>query len=99
MSDNYEAVYAATRSAWSGFSGHSLLQTVVQQFDISYPKQLIQQELLRAIEEYKRPSVLYRPALTNHGKMGWRAYYGSVAGCGETPAQAMADFDRKWEKP
>lgn len=46
------------------------------------------------------PSVLYRPALSIHGRR-WCAAYGRdhavrVVGFGWTPAEAMADFDKQW---
>jgi hypothetical protein len=46
------------------------------------------------------PSVLYRPNLMADGDM-WIALYGddlqvSVSGCGKTPAEAMAEFDKAW---
>lgn len=54
-----------------------------------------------ALSEQTRPSVLYRPSLAPDGNM-WCALYGEnlqegVAGFGETPAKAMADFDLNWE--
>jgi len=50
-----------------------------------------------------QPSVLYRPALSVDGNQ-WCALYGAdlqsgVAGFGDTPEQAMADFNRSWNKP
>ena len=48
-----------------------------------------------------RPSVLYRPRLVADGTM-WIALLGDdlqvgISGCGETPAEAMADFDKSFE--
>lgn len=48
-----------------------------------------------------RPSVLYRPAVYPDGSK-WCALYGrdlmeGVAGFGDTPAEAMSDFDRQWK--
>lgn len=50
--------------------------------------------------EYLRPSVLYKPAISVDGNQ-WCALYGAdlqtgIAGFGDTPAQAMEDFDRNW---
>lgn len=47
-----------------------------------------------------RPSSLYRPDLTRDGNM-WCALYGQnlmdgVAGFGESPELAYADFDKQW---
>jgi hypothetical protein len=51
------------------------------------------------------PSVIYRPALSQDGGK-WCALYGAnlqegVAGFGDTPAEAMRDFDNHWtsERP
>lgn len=46
------------------------------------------------------PSAVYRPAISMDGEK-WCALYGDnlqdgVAGFGDSPAQAMADFDRAW---
>lgn len=51
--------------------------------------------------EQRRPHVLMKPSLGKDGNM-WCALYGDniqegVCGFGETPAQAMADFDKNWE--
>lgn len=53
-----------------------------------------------AAADARRPSVLYRPALTADGTK-WCALYGEdlasgVAGFGDTPAEAMYDFDKAW---
>lgn len=50
--------------------------------------------------ERVRPSVLYRPALMADGNK-WCALYGEnlaegVAGFGDTPAEAMHEFDKAW---
>lgn len=57
-----------------------------------------------ATEEMRqRPSAIWRPALTQDGDH-WIALYGEdlavgVVGCGKTPEEAMADFDRAWRAP
>lgn len=48
------------------------------------------------------PSVLYRPRLFIDGNQ-WCALYGEnlqdgVAGFGDSPAEAMLEFDRNWNK-
>ena len=53
-----------------------------------------------AAASHERPSVLYRPSLTVDGNQ-WCAIYGEnlqdgVAGFGNSPADAMWDFDRNW---
>ncbi len=51
--------------------------------------------------EYTRPCVLFRPTLGLDGDK-WCALYGpnlaeGVAGFGDSPEAAMADFDRAWK--
>lgn len=53
-----------------------------------------------AAEEQQRPFHLLRPRIFPEGNM-WCALYGEnlqagVAGFGETPEDAAADFDRNW---
>ena len=55
---------------------------------------------MNAAIEQQRPSVLYRPALMVDGTR-WCALYGEnlaegVAGFGDTPAEAMHEFDKAW---
>lgn len=54
----------------------------------------------RAAEMKRLPSVLYRPSLFKRDGL-WIALYGDEgsqgpSGRGETPEQAMADFDKNW---
>lgn len=49
---------------------------------------------------YERPSAVFRPCLSIDGNK-WCALYGDnlqdgVAGFGDSPADAMWDFDRNW---
>lgn len=53
-----------------------------------------------AAARYDCPSAVYRPALSIDGNQ-WCALYGAnlqdgVAGFGDSPAEAMADFDARW---
>ena len=53
-------------------------------------------------EKMTAPHVLIRPHLTKDGNM-WSALHGDniqegVCGFGETPALAMADFDKNWRE-
>jgi hypothetical protein len=63
--------------------------------DWNYHQERVLTEAMR-----QRPSVLYRPMLSIDGDK-WCALYGAnlmegVAGFGESPETAMADFDRAW---
>ena len=51
-------------------------------------------------QELLRPSVVFRPKISKDGDQ-WIALYGEnlqdgVAGCGDTPDQAMHAFDLAW---
>lgn len=87
MSNDYQAVYDAVNLNFSG---------------ASYLWQHAQQEIYCVSAEMQRPSVLFRPALSIDGTK-WCALYGSnlqdgVVGFGDTPAAAMADFDKHWRE-
>lgn len=52
--------------------------------------------------ELMRPAILYKPALSIDGNK-WCALYGEnlqdgVAGFGDSPQEAMWDFDKAWAK-
>lgn len=98
MSDSYQAIYDAVRSRISGGDiGQAVRDAAFQAFDISFAREIVQQELCYAASQAARPSVLYRPTLSADGSH-WCALLGDnlqegVAGFGETPAEAMAAFD------
>lgn len=101
MSDTYDAVYNAVRSKISnGNVGDIVRDVAFQQFDISWMKGILQQEFTIAAQQMARPCVLYRPTILIDGNM-WCALYGDnpqdgVAGFGDSPFLAMADFDKNW---
>ena len=56
----------------------------------------------QAVAEHMRPSVCFRPALSIDGSQ-WCALYGEnlqdgVAGFGDSPSDAMLEFDANWHK-
>jgi hypothetical protein len=99
----YQAVYDAVRSRISPCDASSVLSEAARQaFDISYAREIVQQEMCIAASQAARPSVLYRPTLSADGDR-WCALLGDdlqtgVAGFGETPAAAMAAFDQAFFK-
>jgi len=102
MSDNYQAVYDAVRSRFHPFNSGQLIDVIARNFDISHAVSMLQQEISNIGYEYTRPSVLYRPSLSIDGNQ-WCALYGEnlqdgVAGFGNSPAQAMLDFDKQFCK-
>lgn len=68
-----------------------------------YEAQLLQTALQSANEHYEklsRPSYILKPALTVDGNQ-WCALFGEnlqdgIAGFGDTPELAYADFDHNW---
>ena len=100
MSDNYQAVYDAVKSSMPNMN--QLCSDIVAQFDFSHQAEIIKEDLLNIVSEQTRPSVLYRPSIQRDGNQ-WCALYGAdlhdgVAGFGDSPAEAMAEFDNEWRK-
>jgi hypothetical protein len=103
VTDTYQAVYDAVRSKLSGCDvGSAVNEAVRSSFGgASYLWEHAQQEIYAVSHELQRPSVLFRPSIEHDGDK-WCALYGAdniqagVAGFGDTPAEAMADFDKAW---
>lgn len=103
MSDNYQAIYDAVRSKISGGNLTDVAREVMRDaFDFSYARECMVQEFsfswANVSDDMRRPSVLYRPILSAAGS-SWCALLGEnlqvgVAGFGDTPAEAMAAFDK-----
>jgi len=54
------------------------------------------QEAIGIIQsEYVRPSVMFRPNVVKF-RESWRANYGDVHAIGNTPDEAMRNFDKLW---
>lgn len=103
MSDSYQAIYDAVRSRISnGDIGQAVHDVCWQHFDMSHARAMLQEQIYAVGFEMVRPSVLWRPLLAMDGNK-WHALYGpnqmeGVSGFGDTPAEAMADFDNNWWK-
>ena len=103
MTDTYQAIYDGVRSRMSnGDVGRAVEGVARDSFDISYIKQLAQQEISAVAYEWQRPSVVYRPTLMADGT-AWCALLGDdlqsgVAGFGDTPSAAMLAFDQAFWK-
>ncbi len=62
--------------------------------------EMAKESVLEASAEHARPCAVFRPRLSVDGNQ-WCALYGEnlqdgVAGFGNSPADAMWDFDRNW---
>ena len=60
----------------------------------------INENIRNAILNFETPSVLFKPNLSLDGDQ-WCALYGDnlqegVSGFGNSPSEAMADFDKEW---
>lgn len=98
--DTYQAIYDAVRSKVSTFNGYELVEGIRQQFDISHAVESVRYEFVNAAMAQQAPSFLFKPALSIDGNK-WCALYGTnlqdgVAGFGDSPGEAMADFDVNW---
>lgn len=83
-------------------SYQAVFDAAFRQFDISYVTAQAQQAISSVECELTRPSAVFRPRLFLDGAL-WCALYGDnlqdgVAGFGDSPANAMCDFDRNWHK-
>jgi len=68
--------------------------------EICHVAAMIGEEARISAQEYRRPCVIWRPRLFIDGNR-WCAFYGEnlqyrVAGFGDSPANAMLDFDKAW---
>jgi hypothetical protein len=102
MSNNYDAVYTAAYQAFRGDYSWAFENACREGLDFSWQKERIVQAFNETLEEWQRPSVLYRPTLTIDGNQ-WCALYGlnlqdGVAGFGDSPAHACRNFDAAWLK-
>jgi len=100
--DSYQAIYDAVRSRIPSCDLSGLADRIAIQFDFSHHAAIAAQEISCATYEHQRPSVLFRPVLTIDGNQ-WCALYGDnlqdgVAGFGDSPANAMHDFDKNWQE-
>ena len=104
MTDLYQATFDAVRSKIGNGNIGDAVSEAMRQADIGHYAQCAASAIAEAVtlaaREYERPSAVYRPTLGIDGNQ-WCALYGpslmeGVAGFGDTPAKAMADFDSNW---
>lgn len=104
--DSYQPIYDAVRSRISngdiGGAVESALRDAQLGFYVERAMASIDESACRAADAYAAPSAIYRPSLRIDGDQ-WCALYGEslqdgVAGFGDSPSKAMADFDRAWNE-
>lgn len=100
MSDNYQAVYDAARSRINGCDTGQAIENAIRAAGFDHTAEMGRRYLEETEWQQQRPCVLFRPRISIDGNQ-WCALYGDnlqdgVAGFGDSPALAMADFDRNW---
>ena len=98
--NSYQAIYDAVRSRISGGDIGSAIEAAIRVENLSHYAAMAAECSRGASAEQCRPSVLFKPNLSIDGDR-WCALYGEdlqrgVAGFGDSPAEAMWDFDRQW---
>ena len=102
MTDTYQPIYDAVRSRLSNGDIGSAVESAIREANLSHYIERAINSVQIAAGEYERPSVQFRPKLFIDGNQ-WCALYGKnlqdgVAGFGDSPAKAIYDFDRNWQK-
>ncbi|HBC9089468.1 TPA: hypothetical protein KE767_004481 [Citrobacter koseri] len=101
MSDTYQAVYDAVRSRISNADVGSAIESAMRDAQISFYFDRMACVFDEYASEQARPCVVFKPTLSQDGN-AWLAVLGDiptgVVGCGDSPAEAMYDFDKKWFK-
>lgn len=69
---------------------------------VSHACAMMQSDFAYYASRWTLPHVLYRPTLTHDGNQ-WCALLGEdiqsgICGFGDSPADAMAEFDKEWDK-
>lgn len=98
--DTYQPIYDAVRSRLSNGDIGAAVETAIRDANLSHYALQAAESIRQAVSEYERPSVLYRPKIAPDGNT-WIVLYGDnlqegVAGCGDSPAEAMRAFDAEW---
>lgn len=100
MSDNYQAVYDAVRSRIGNVDIGSAVESALRNENIGHYVERAFAAVAQAATCHEEASAIYRPKISIDGNQ-WCALYGDnlqdgVAGFGDSPALAMADFDKNW---
>ena len=101
--DSYQAIYDAVRSKISHADSADIIGGAVREaFDFSHARAMLQEQIYSIGAEMVRLSVLWRSTVAPDGTK-WCALYGpdlaeGISGFGDTPDEAMRDFDQNWFK-
>lgn len=102
MSNEYQAIYDAVRSRISNGDIGSAVESAIRDASISHYFMMAGNAIEQAAAAHADPSAIYRPKIYIDGNQ-WCALYGEdlqagVAGFGDSPSLAMANFDKKWHE-
>lgn len=100
MNDNYQAVFDAVRSRIGNVDIGAAVESAMRDANIGHHAMMACENVRAAADQASAPHVLMRPKISIDGN-AWCALYGDnlmegVAGFGDSPAAAMAEFDRQW---
>jgi len=98
--DSYQPIYDAVRSRIHGANIGEAISSAIRDQNWAHYVQQAAYEWQLAATEQQRPSVVFKPAIMQDGGK-WIALLGEnlqvgVVGCGDSPAEAMYDFDKAW---
>ena len=100
--DAYQPIYDAVRSRIGNGDIGAAVEQAMRDANLAHYAEVAGNAVCFAAAEYERPSAVFRPNVFIDGDQ-WCALYGEnlqdgVAGFGDSPAKAMWDFDRAWQK-
>jgi hypothetical protein len=105
----YQAIYDAVRSRMGNCDVSGAVENAMRDAGFGHYAEMAGHAIQSAAAAYeeaataqKRPSAIYRPALSLDGNQ-WCMLYGAnlhdgVAGFGDTPAAAADAFDKNWNE-
>jgi len=98
--DTYQPLYDAVRSRLSNGDIGAAIETAMRDANLGHYAMQAAETIRQAVSEYERPCAVFRPKIAPDGN-AWIALYGDnlqegVAGCGDSPAEAMRAFDNAW---
>lgn len=101
--ETYQPIYDAVRSRIGNGDIGAAIESAMREANIAHYVAMAAEAHRCAAAEYERPCVLFRPSIGRDGSK-WCALYGDdlmhgVAGFGDSPAEAMRDFDKNWTAP
>ena len=96
------AIEEAVERAVHALDLRRVVERAVQSLDLTRAVERIEEATRLVLAEHERPSAVFRPKLSVDGDR-WCALYGAsihdgLAGFGASAAEAMSDFDLRWNQ-